>query len=146
MELMHGTSQSNASLIEVFGAIPRQDGGNWGTHLGNPEGVNSLENFVYLTNKNFNSEFYGFRSAIISRDNHYSVVHFDVDENNLYPDENYWINGIVQSQEYKTSQEKVLMNKNLYKDCLDKKNVGSTSWSHSTIQNKENSRTPIRRI
>lgn len=116
MKLYHGTSQSNASLIEAYGVLPRQDKGNWNAHS---ESVPSVQNFVYLTNKISKADFYGLRSSLIMNDNYYSVIEVDIDEDNLYPDENLWINGIAYKEDMLSAQEKILENKPLYKDCLE---------------------------
>lgn len=119
MKLYHATTQANASLIEVHGAIPRQDKGNWYSH---PESVPSIENFVYLANdKNHLLDFHGLRSCMVNKEDSYSIVEFDVDVNNLYPDENLWIEGTVYRDEMLSAQSKVLENKGLYEESLKKK-------------------------
>ena len=88
--LLHGTSTANTkSIIENGCLSPRikKDGNFWLS--------GSNQNYVYLTDRMILAEWYGYRSAIVSGVNSYSILSVereDLSESKLYPDEAYIAN------------------------------------------------------
>src|SRR6185503_917459 len=115
--LFHGTSTANSQSIFSSSLMPRQDKGNW-YFKGQ---VPSLEGMVYLTNNPNSASFYGLRTAILKEEKFYSIIQVNkVDEDNLYPDENYFCPPCtsIYAKEMKEAQGKVLENQKLWNDCL----------------------------
>lgn len=124
MLLYHGTSSANAQNIEVRGIIPNFKS-NWTT----PGKVRSHPKGVYLSDKYVHSaEFYGLRSAVLDNVNEYSVLTIEVNEEPLYPDENFLAKaeeetGAIYAPEMEKAILSIESNKALWKECLERKGI-----------------------
>ena len=121
MILKHGTSASNLPSIYKEGIRPRQGIGNWFRATQAP----SLEGFVYLANNYFVAEFHAARTAVLTNST-CAIFDIDVEEDNLYPDENFFCEDtVLYKNDIIEAQSKVINNKNLWKDCLEKRSMVS---------------------
>lgn len=128
--LYHGTSDSNTKSILSNGLFPNYKN-NWDSEFQQK----SLNGFVYLTNNEIKAEYYAIRASLKTGDNNISIIHLDVEEEGLYPDENVFLNGIFASRsDVITAQKKVIENKRKWKESLEKKEL----VAFSGIIEKEN--------
>ena len=113
MILYHGTSSSNAAIIQDAGLKPRTDNGNWVV-------VPSINNFVYLTDNRDIACFYAAHASLLKNEKYAYVVEVEVDENNLYPDENLFINGdeYISAPTMMQAQALAVNNQDLWEDSL----------------------------
>lgn len=117
MKLYHETSSANAASIAVEGIKPRRGAGNW---AGVGQG-SSIENHVYLMDcENINFDFYATRTALITSSD-CARIEVDVNGDNLYPDENMFIDGLVDVAGLKEAQQSALKNKSQWKKSLDER-------------------------
>jgi hypothetical protein len=118
MLVMHGTSSSNVNSILMHGICPRNGNGTWAREEHTP----SIMDHVYFTNSKTTAEFYSFRTAIISNSD-CCIISVDVDETNLFPDENLFNETfLLNKDDVLNSQKKVIENKSLWKKSLDTTN------------------------
>jgi hypothetical protein len=121
-ELYHATAASNARGIKRMGMIkPRgKSDGNWIT-----EGkVKSHPEMVYLAHNYRSNDFHGLRTALVKGEKEYAVVVVDVDEKNLYPDENHLAkNFIIYAEEMRIARNQIKRNQGLWTDCLKQKGI-----------------------
>jgi hypothetical protein len=97
--------------------LPRRDKGNWG-HV-----VSSMENFVYFCNNETAQHFHGARTALISGSD-VAIISVEVEEDNLYPDENLYAETDVFGNDTMIEmQKKAKDNKEDWKRSLDKQNA-----------------------
>lgn len=118
MILLHGTSKANSDIIINEGLKPRTGNskGNWFRDCHIP----SINNFVYLTAKKEYAEFHAARTSMISNSD-CCILSIKVVEENLWPDENLFAeNRILNKNDVKEYQFKVLKNKNKWKESIDK--------------------------
>lgn len=117
--LYHGTSDSNTKPILSNGLLPNFKN-NWDSEYQQK----SLNGFVYLTNNEIKAEYYAMRAVLKSGDNTLSVIHLAMKEDQLYPDENIFLEGLFASKsDVVTAQEKVFGNKSKWKESLEKKEM-----------------------
>ena len=118
MILYHGTSNSNAAIIQYDGLKPRTDNGNWGV-------VPSINNFVYLTGSRDIACFYAAHASILKNEKYAYVFEVEVDEDNLYPDENLFLNGdeYISAPTMMQAQALAVNNQDLWEDSLQKKRL-----------------------
>jgi hypothetical protein len=119
MILMHGTSSSNVKSIMIEGLRPRKDAGNWDKLTQIP----SITNFVYLASEEINVSFHAMRTSLKNQNSTFSIVHTEVIEENLYPDENFYLSGLVDAAAMRKAQRKVIKNKQDWKPSLEKKKL-----------------------
>jgi hypothetical protein len=119
MKLLHGTSSSNAAHIMKSGLKPRRGVGNWYKKHQFP----TNKQFIFLTAAKEAYEFHALRTALIHNSN-CTVLEAEVEEENLYPDENLFavleqaiIYDKEQLQQY---QQKAIASKELWKDSLER--------------------------
>jgi hypothetical protein len=113
MKLMHGTSANNQTIF-VEGVKPRTGLGNWFKNNQLP----SLEGFVYLGNRKDAVDFHAARTALIN-DSDCMILTIEVDEINLYPDENLFVeSGLVFKEQLAVAQSKVVPAKNQWESSL----------------------------
>lgn len=120
MQLLHGTSKTNAAGIKKMKKIIPNAVSNW-TSLGK---VSCFSGGVYLTNNVYSAQHYGLRASVMSGDTHMSIVHVDVVEDNLLPDENLLASrnndGLIYSDSMIIAVNDVKENKSMWKDSLNK--------------------------
>jgi hypothetical protein len=115
--LKHGTSQANVSVIMNEGLKPRQGKGNWFRDTQTP----SIDGFVYLTSEDFNAEFYAARTGILTN-SECAILETVVEEENLYPDENFFTQkNILNAGDLKEAQKHVMSSQQYWKECLQKR-------------------------
>ena len=121
--LYHGTSDANSKSILVNGIIPN--------HKNNWDAVyqqKSLNGLVYLTNNDKKAEYYAIRSAIKNKEDALSLIEVEVVEDQLYPDENLFVENYFPSKsDVLSAQEKVLKNKDLWEKSLKEKELVAVS-------------------
>lgn len=103
MELMHGTSSTNCNSIVCAGILPRNPNskGNWKEEY---QGQ-SIQNHVYFTNKSLYADFFGFRTSLIDNSDPV-IVTVELNEDRLYPDENFFISGRACKDQYEEAQKR----------------------------------------
>ena len=113
MILYHGTSNSNAAVIQYDGLKPRTDIGNWAV-------VPSINKFVYLTGSRDVACFYAANASLRKNEKYAYVIEVEVDEDNLYPDENLFLNGdeYISAPTMMQAQALAVNNQDLWEDSL----------------------------
>lgn len=128
MILFHGTSNNHNENIMRKGLLPRRKRkSNWEA----PFQAKTPRDFVYLTNNQFNAQFYALRAAIANSCPEGLVVKIaDCHklEDNFYPDENYLVgnncvNKSISLKEMKAAQKKIKKNKDAWKECWEQKGM-----------------------
>jgi len=120
MFLLHGTSANNVPHIITEGLLPRKNKGNWLEEHHCP----SIDNMIYLANNKPSAEFHGVRTSLLNKVDEFSIVTVSIENyTNLYPDENHFntLNKIINKDDLKNMQVKVLENKSEYKTSLIKR-------------------------
>ena len=110
--MKHGTSLSRLESIQKNG-LQSNTQSNWSI-------VPSIGGFVYLTNQDFQAYFHATRTAVKDNCDVGVILHLDVDDANLYPDENYFVSDLATPswEEMLRSQLEILNSKDEWHDCL----------------------------
>jgi hypothetical protein len=123
MDLYHGTSNTFIDSILSKGLKPRgKSKGNW---FGDYQAKSHSE-FVYLNLINGEgASFHALRTAFINKADKGLIVKVEVDEINLYPDENWLsqkdVDGFsIYKREYAKAKQKIKNSKDSWKSCLEK--------------------------
>jgi len=127
MLLYHGTSNSNASLIEVTGLKPRRKlktRGNWTSTYHTP----SHQDFVYLATQESSAAFHAIRTALVKGETEATIIKVEVPEENLYPDEN----ALCAEESYVKTIDDMRKGKRRIKKSKDKLKSSLENWQICT--------------
>lgn len=117
--MLHGTSKTNIQNIISQGLLPNQPK-NW--EIG--PATNKL---IYLTNNVEAAEYYGVRSSLITNSTEYSIIELKCNKNNIYPDENYYLDQV----KFPVTHEFLVKHKTSWKKCL--KTCGLVAYLNNDI-------------
>lgn len=113
IELYHGTASADA-IIRTGKITVDPPIRNWTT----PGKVPTTDT-IHLTNNKISAEFYGLRSAVVAKKQMYSILKVRIDENFLYPDENY-ISPDIMAHEVPAIRKSIRENKDKWKLSLER--------------------------
>lgn len=110
--MKHGTSLGRLESIKKNGLQ--------GNRKSNWDIVSSIKGFVYLTDQDFQAYFHATRTALKDNCDVGVILNLDVDGDNLYPDENYFVSDLATPswEEMLLSQQEAIRSKNEWRDSL----------------------------